>query len=280
MTGARPRVAFVLPAGGSAGAVQVGIAQALFEAGIRPDVLVGCSVGALNAAFLAADPTPARADVLAAVWRTVTRAHVFGASRSRVVLRAALRQEHLYDPAPLRSLIARFCPLDDLADAAVPVHLVTTDLEHGVARWWDRGPAHELLYASACLPGLFPPLVVDGRRQVDGGVLEPVPVQRALDLDAEVVFVLGDPFELGPPPPRLSALGVLLRCFAISRYACLPDPFHQTRTGQRVLVVPGATTTDIDIRDFSQTDRLIAESRSLARSHLSMQPMEEVSAPT
>lgn len=280
MTGARPRVAFVLPAGGSAGAVQVGIAQALLEVGIGPDVLVGCSVGALNAAFLAADPTPARADELAAIWRTVTRADVFGASRSRTVLRAALRQAHLYDPTPLRSSIARFCPLDDLADTAVPVHLVTTDLEHGVAQWWDRGPAHDLLYASSCLPGLFPPLVIDGRRQVDGGVLEPVPVQRALDLDAEVVFVLGDPYELGPAPPRLSALGVLLRCFAISRYTRLPDPLHQTRPGQRVVVVPGAMVTHIDIRDFSHTERLIAESRSLARSHLSTHPMQEVPAPT
>jgi len=262
------RSAFVLPAGGSAGAVQVGVLQALLDAGIRPDALVGCSVGALNAAFLSTDPAPARAAELGDIWRTLTRADVFGASRSRLVLRAALRQAHLYDELPLRSLIARFCPLEDLADGAVPVHVVTTDLEHGVARWWHRGPAAELLYATACLPGLLPPAVIDGRRHVDGGVLEPIPVQRALDLDAEVVYVLGDPYELGPPPPRLSALGVLLRCFAISRYTRLPDPSQQRRPGQRVVVVPGASTAGIDIRDFSQTARLMAESCALAEAFL------------
>jgi NTE family protein len=265
---APPKVVFVLPAGGSAGAAQVGVAQALLEAGVRPDALVGCSVGALNAAFLAVDPTPARAGELATVWRSVTRADVFGASRSRLVLRAALRQEHLYDPFPLRSLIARFCPLDDLAEAAVPVHVVTTDLDLGVARWWRRGPASDLLYATACLPGLLPPVVLDGHRHVDGGVLEPVPVQRAVDLDAETVYVLGDPFELGPSPARMSALGVLLRCFSISRYTRLPDPSRQPRAGQRVVVVPGASTTGVDIRDFSQTDALIRDSHRIARHFL------------
>lgn len=265
---AAPRVVFVLPAGGSAGAAQVGVAQALMEVGVRPDALVGCSVGALNAAFLAVEPTPARADELAAVWRSVTRSDVFGASRSRLVLRAALREEHLYDPTPLRSLIGRFCPLDDLADAAVPVHVVTTDLDLGVPRWWHRGPASDVLYATACLPGLLPPVVLDGHRHVDGGVLEPVPVQRAVDLDAETVYVLGDPFELGPPPTRMSALAVLLRCFAISRYTRLPDPSRLPRTGQRVVVVPGASTTGIDIRDFSQSDSLIRDSRRIARHHL------------
>lgn len=268
MTAGRPRVAFVLPAGGSAGAAQVGILGALLDAGIRPDLLVGCSVGALNAAFIAADPTAASADALARIWRDLTRADVFGTSRCRVAMRVALRHDHVYDPAALRSLIARLCPLADLADAVVPVHVVTTDLDHGVPAWWHRGPAVDVLYASACLPGLLPPAVLGGRQHVDGGVLEPVPVQRAVDLDAEVVYVLGDPFELHPPPPRPTALGVLLRSFEISRYTRLPDPRTLARTGQQVVVVPGAPTAGIDIRDFSHTGRLIRESRELAAAFL------------
>lgn len=239
-----PAVAFVLPAGGSGGAAQV---------------------GALNAAFVAMEPTIGRVEELADIWGGVTRADVFGTSRSRTVLRAALRHEHLYEPAPLRSLIGRFCGFDDLAGTGVPVHVVTTDLDLGVARWWHRGPAADILYASACLPGLFPPVVLDGHRHVDGGVLEPVPVQRAVDLDAETVYVLGGPYELGPPAPRLSALGVLLRNFALSRYTRLPDPTVLARPGQRVVVVPGASAAGIDIRDLTHTDRLITSSRAAAR---------------
>lgn len=266
-----PRTAFVLPGGGSAGAVQVGILRALFRRGIRPDVLVGCSVGALNAFFVALDPTYAQVERLEEVWLRIDRKDVFGASLGRMVARLALRQPHLYEAAPLRSLIARFCPADDLAHTQVPVHVATTDLDLGVARWWTSGPAVDILYASACLPGLFPPIRLGGSRHVDGGVLEPVPTRRAVDTDADVIYVLGEPDGIGPPPAgRLSALEVLIRSFAISRYSNLPDPASLGRAGQRVVVVPGADTHGINIRDFSQTERLVSESYD--RALLSLAP--------
>lgn len=187
--------------------------QALLEAGIRPDLLVDCSVGALNATFVATDPTPQRVAQLRSIWSSITRADIFGSGWSRTLLRVALRQGHVYDDAPLRALISRFCTLDDLADAVIPVHIVTTDLDEGVARWWRQGPCAELLYASACLPGLLPPAELEGHRHVDGGVLEPVPVQRAVDLDAGTIYVLGEGDLSAPPAGRLTALQVLLRSF-------------------------------------------------------------------
>jgi NTE family protein len=261
-----PETAFVLPAGGSTGAVQVGILRALAEREILPDVVVGCSVGALNATFFALDPGVEQACALADVWLALGRRDVFGSGRARTLARIIRRRDHIYDPGPLRSLIRNLCPLADLADAPIPVHVVTTDLELGLARWWTQGPAHDLLYASACLPGLFPPVVIDGRRHVDGGVLDPVPVQRAVDTDARVVYVLGQNFGPGEDdPPRKAALHVLLRSFGVSRYARLPDPTTLARMGQRVVVVPGAPTAGIDITDFSQTRCLIMD--SVTRAH-------------
>jgi NTE family protein len=264
-----PESAFVFPSGGSSGASQVGILRSLLEAGIRPDVVVGSSVGALNAAFFAMDPTIAQVDRLAAIWRGLSREDVFGRNRYGTITRVLLRQDHIYTPAALRALIARFCALTELADTKVPVHVVTTDLDNGVARWWETGPAIDILYASACLPGLFPPVMLGGHRHVDGGVLEPAPVQRAVDLDASTVYVLGE--IVGPEderPGRLTALDVLIRSFAISRYARLPEPTALARAGQRVITVPGADTTDIDITDFSHTGRIIDESRTRSRRFL------------
>jgi NTE family protein len=172
-----------------------------------------------------------------------------------------MRHSHIYEPEALRSLIRRFCRVDDLADLPVPVHVVTTDLDNGVARWWRAGPAEDILYASACLPGLLPPAILNGHRHVDGGVLEPAPIQRAVDLDATTVYVLGE--VIGPEeeaPNRLTALDVLVRSFAISRYSRLPDPAAVARNGQRVIVVPGASTRGITLTDFSQSRRLMAES--------------------
>src|SRR4051812_50194276 len=64
-------VAFVLGGGGVLGAAEVGMARALAEAGIRPDVVLGTSIGALNGCFVAADPSPAAAERLADLWRGV-----------------------------------------------------------------------------------------------------------------------------------------------------------------------------------------------------------------
>ena len=262
-------VAFVLPGGGSSGAVQVGVLQSMLEQGIVPDLLVGCSVGALNGAFVALDPTLAQVDRLADIWTGLSRADVFGTGRRRTLARLVLRQDHLFSAQAMRRLIAQCCPVVDLGDLAVPLHVVTTDLDNGVARWWRSGPAQDILYADACLPGLFAPITLDGHRHVDGGVLEPSPVQRAVDLDATMVYVLGE--VVGPeddPASELTALDVLVRSFAISRYARLPDPESLGRPGQRVIVIPGADTVGIPLVDFSHTRRLITESRARSRRFL------------
>lgn len=261
-----PSVAFVLPGGGSAGAVQIGILRSLLEHGIYPDVLVGCSVGALNAASFALHPTRDQVTRMEQVWADLTTADVFGSGWHRTVARLVTRQDHLFSPAPLRALIQTACPVDDLSELRLPVHVVTTDLDHGIARWWTSGPAEEILYASACLPGLLPPAQLDGVRHIDGGVLEPAPIQRAVDLDAARVYVLGE--VLGPdedPAGGRTSLDVLLRSFAISRYARLPEPASLARRGQQVIVVPGASTVGIPLTDFTHSRRLIAESRARSR---------------
>ena len=264
-------VAFVFPSGGSSGAVQVGILVSLLEAGIVPSLLVGSSVGALNAAFMAAEPTVDRARALERIWRRLSRVDVFGSNRCSPIARLITGRSHVYTPAALKSLIATFCPLDDLSDGQAHLEVVTTDLDHGVARWWKQGPAKEILYASSCLPGVFPPAELGGHLHVDGGVLEPCPAQRAVDLDASVVFVLGDlPSLDAATSRRYTALDVLIRSFTISRYAKLPEPATLARHRQQVVVVPGADTSGIPIHDFTHTARLISESRDISRDFLQL----------
>src|SRR3954469_13352527 len=125
--GPAPREVFVLSGGGSLGAAQVGALQALFEAGIVPDAVVGCSVGALNAAYVAIAPTAERAGELEHIWRGMTRDAVFPDGRFTVARRLAGRRDHLYSAHGLRAVIEACVPLADLADTAVPVHIVTTD---------------------------------------------------------------------------------------------------------------------------------------------------------
>lgn len=253
---AEPRpVAVVLSGGGSAGAAQAGMLSALAESGIRPDVVVGCSVGALNGAYLAIDPTPERMAELVSLWRGLTFRDVFGSSPVRRIVNLVTRRDHLCSPHALRRLVREWIPIADLGDTAVPVHVVTTDLHTGRSAWWSDGDAESVLTASACLPGMFPPVDLGGSRHVDGGVTDGVPISRAIELGARTVWVLDvtsdDPL---PPGRRLSALDVLLRSFTISRTARRQDGQVEGVTIHHLRV---PATAGLDPRDFSRAEELI-----------------------
>ena len=270
----RPREAVVLSGGGSLGAAQVGALRALFEAGIRPDLFVGCSVGALNAAFLAVDPTQERLDELEAVWRNLDRADVFGRNRTlgatHTLLRAVRRDDHLYEPDALRQLVRNWVPLKDLGETAVPCHVVTTDLLTGSPCWWSDGDPVTVLTASACLPALFPPVPLGGSLHVDGGVSAPVPIERALDLGAVRVWVLDvSGGSLGRRDDRMSALDVLLQSFAISRMH-LDRPVTGMRPDQQVIRLRRPDLGRMEMRDFSQTPRVMAAGYAVAREALAL----------
>lgn len=260
-----PREAFVLAGGGSLGAAQVGTLQALLAAGIIPDLLVGCSAGAYNAAYLAVDPSYDRSLQLESVWRRMSRRQFFPDSRATVIQRMLRRTDHIYSPRGMRAALAETLPIEDLADTAVPCHVVTTDLLAGEPRYWSSGNAHDLLMASACLPGLFPPVILDGAPQVDGGVLVPAPIQRALDLGARRVWVLEHNRQWhGMTGGSMSALDILLESFAISR-AHLGRRPPVAGPGQRVVYVPDLDIGRHDMRDFSKTSMLLAAGREAGR---------------
>ena len=251
------RDAFVLSGGGSLGAVQVGALQSLMDAGIRPDVIIGCSVGALNSAFLATEPTRDRLDELESLWLGLSRADIFPATRRSIAGHVVRRDTHLYEPHGLRDLVSRLVPASDLAHLSIPAHIVTTDLFSGEPVWWTSGDPREVLVASASLPGLFPPVALAGSLHVDGGVTCPVPVQRAIELGAERIWVMDvTGGSLGRRDERMTALDILLTSFAISRYR-LANLEVPNRPGSPIIPMPRVELGKHELRDFSRTEELI-----------------------
>jgi NTE family protein len=195
----------------------------------------------------------------------MTREAVFPGSRFKVAQRLARRQHHLYSPDGLRRLIESCVPVADLADTAIPCHIVTTDLLAGEPVWWTTGDPVAVLGASTCLPGLFPPVRLGGSLHVDGGVTCPVPTQRALDLGAARVWVLDVTSEFhGWADERMTAMDVLLESFAISRSHLGRRPTVAAE-GQRIVTLPPVRAGRHDLRDFSKTSALITAGREAGR---------------
>ena len=195
-------IAFVLGGGASFGAVQVGMLQALSEIELAPDLVVGTSVGALNGALVAEDPRGA-ANRLTHLWMQVTRETVFP---GRALDRMRTWREHrtsFVRPDGLRDLLTHTVAHERIEDLALPFAATATDLVTGRAVHLQSGPLVPALMASAAVPGLYPPVRIDGRDLVDGGVVSMVPVDHALRMGARSVVVLDcGVFGFRPEPPR------------------------------------------------------------------------------
>ena len=188
--GGTGRTAFVLSGGGSLGALQVGMLQALTEAGIRPDLMIGTSVGAVNAAWMAGSPNHEGALKLGEIWRGLRRQTIFPLSPWSSALGLLGRSNHVISNSNLRVVLERHLPFERLEEAAVPIHVVATELRTGRAVLMSSGPAVPALLASTAIPGIFPPVTIGRREFIDGGVANHTPVAAAIELGATRIFVL------------------------------------------------------------------------------------------
>ncbi|MFI5494662.1 patatin-like phospholipase family protein [Actinoplanes sp. NPDC051859] len=183
-------VAFVLGGGGVLGAVQVGMLRALFRAGHRPDVVVGTSIGAVNGALVAADPSEAVTERLVRLWASPEAAEVYGDSVARQLRRFAART-HLHSPLPLRRLLAaELGEHPTFADLKVPFRCCAASIERAAEHWFDSGPLVDAVLASSSVPGLLPPIAIDGEHFVDGGIVNSIPIGEAIRVGAKLIFVL------------------------------------------------------------------------------------------
>jgi NTE family protein len=186
---AHREVAFVLGGGGLLGANEVGMLKALAEAGIRPDLVVGTSVGAFNGAFVAADPSGA-ADLLTKAWQGDGAASVFSGSflaRMSTLLRSGT---HLHSTRLLADALSALIPVETIEDLAVPFECVAANIERAEARWFTHGPLVPAVLASCAVPGVLPPVRIGDEHFYDGGLVHSIPVGRAVRAGARTIYVL------------------------------------------------------------------------------------------
>ncbi|MGW5241452.1 patatin-like phospholipase family protein [Monashia sp. NPDC004114] len=185
------RTAFVLGGGGLLGAVEVGMLRALFERGIRPDLVVGTSVGALNGALVAADPGPGVVERLVELWHSASEGReIYGDSPMRQAARAFRTGTHLHSAVPLRDRIREELGDRTFEDLVVPFQCCAASIERATEHWFTTGSVVDAVVASAAVPGLLPPAKVGDEHFLDGGIVNSIPLGRAVELGAGRIFVL------------------------------------------------------------------------------------------
>jgi len=258
----------VLGGGGSLGAIQVGMLQALAERDVYPDVVAGTSVGSLNGAVVALDPRAA-ANRLSHVWPRMTRQVVFPGgliAQARMLQRT---KTHLFPNTGLAAVITDFLgDASTFTDLRLPFAAVAMDIATARPHVLRDGPLLPALLASAAIPGIFAPVELGPLRLYDGGIVANVPMRQAVALGARSLVVLDCSFPGHPPAPPDTLAEVLMFTATVTMrsQAVLEAPL--VAVDVPVVYLPGPVPHLVSLLDFRHTDMLIEGAYEAARSFL------------
>jgi NTE family protein len=269
------KTAYVLGGGGRWGAVEVGMLRALNEAGIEPDIILGTSIGAFNGSVIAAEPGPAGVQELASLWDELTGADLFQASLLSRIRNVATLQPAIHRSAELQLVLEHIHGAEkNIEDLQIPFQCVASSIERAAEHWFAKGPLIPALLASSAVPVLFPPIEIAQEHFYDGGLVNSVPLGRAVELGASVIYVLQVGRLEAPlrPPERLHEAALI--SFEIARRHRYATALETLPTDIDVHVLPSGNPVEFDDRrqlrwrDTGDTSELVDGAYEASRAYL------------
>ena len=254
--------AFVLSGGGSLGSVQVGMLLALAEREVVPDFIVGTSVGAINAAYLAGHRGIDGVRSLAEIWSGLSRRDIFPTDPLRLIRVAARREAGFANPAPLRRLLERHLGYDRIEDAGCSLTVVATEVATGREVHVARGNVVDAVMASAALPGVFPPVQVGAHLLMDGGVVNNTPISAAVAHGADVVYVLPTGYACALAGAPKSPIGMAMHAVTVAIQQRLISDVQALQGSVMLRVAPPLCPLSVSPVDFSHTEELVQRARA------------------
>lgn len=240
--------------------MQVGALKALFEFDVRPDLVVGTSVGALNATWTAFDPSAEGIKNLEQLWLGLTDADLFPGGRFKASwARFLVRGNRVFENNGIRRLVETRMGADArFEDAQLPLGMVATELMGGAEKLFNNGRIMEPLLASTAMPGVFPPVEIDGVAHIDGGVVNNVPIAPAAAMGGRTIYVLNSTSHQHQPRPLVRPIDYMLHAFSLARsqrYVIEQALF--TERVRLVLLPPGEVDFYVSFASMAHTEQLI-----------------------
>jgi len=182
--------------------------------GVSADMVVGSSVGALNGAYFAGDPTLKGVLQLETIWRGLTRHDVFPITW-RTLAGFLWRRDFLIPHDGIAKLIDDHLPYRDLQDARLPVHIVTTDIVTGEAVVLSEGSAAQAIIASTAIPGAFAPVRYKDFYLADGAISSNTPIKVAVKMGARRLIILPTGYACATNAPPVGAVANVLHALTL-----------------------------------------------------------------
>jgi NTE family protein len=262
------KVAFVLSGGGNLGAVQVGMLRALLERDVHPDMIVGCSVGAINGAALADEPTLVGVARLEQVWRGLDGNDLMPRSLLPNAVAMARKGEAIHDSDGLRNMLEAAMRARTFDDLTVPFECVATDVDAVREVWFSEGPLIDAILASSAMPALYPAVEIDGVRYLDGAIVNDVPLSRAVELGATQLYVLQVGSFSRPREKPRRPLDVAVQAYWIARHHRYKRDLENLPPAVELHLLPHGQPPLMRYNDFTRTPELISTAYEASSAYL------------
>jgi NTE family protein len=267
-------VAFVLSGGGNLGALQIGMLRALAERDLRPDLILGCSVGAINGAALAEDPTLAGVARMERLWRDLDGADLMPGGLLPGAVALARKGEAIHGNGGLRRALEAHLRARRFEDLAIPFQCVATDVMGVRETWFDSGPLIEPILASCAIPAVYPAVEIDGVRYLDGAIVDEVPMARAVELGAGTLYVLQVSAFSRPRPEPRRPLDVAIQSFWLARHHRFKRELAAMPASVDVHLLPTGPAPEIRYNDFTRVAEMIDLAYAASRDYLAGRPVQ------
>jgi NTE family protein len=214
------------------------------------------------------------------MWRSITAPDLLPSTRIPNALLLIRKGESLYRNDGLRrTILSSLDGRTQFDELEIPFQCVATEVDGAAERWFTDGPLVEPILASAALPSVYPIVAIDGRRYLDGGVVNNVPVARAVELGAKRIYVLHVGLHGRPEAEVKRPIDAALIAYWIARNSRLARDLAQLPRSVEAIVLPPGDRPELRYDDFTQTADLIDQGYLGASQYLDELTEAEASEP-